>query len=59
MNETKTTTPKHWALFHFKERISRWHSTKEAAMAEAYERKLVANAKGRKFLVAGYRVSHV
>jgi len=59
MTDKPETTPKNWALFHFHERLSRWHSTKEAAMVEAFERGLIVDAKGRKFLAAGYRVSHV
>lgn len=55
----KTAARKHWALYKDGKRISRYHSTEDAAMVEAFEKKLVVQDKFGKYLANGYEVKNV
>ena len=48
-----------YALFRDNKQISKPHSTKEAAMIEAYEQGVVVVLKGHKFLVDDHYVREV
>jgi hypothetical protein len=45
-----------WALFYIGGQVSKSHSTKEAAMIEAYERGVVTVSRGRSQLARGYTI---
>jgi hypothetical protein len=54
--DPKTTTKKLWALFKDDERISRYHSSREAACVEAFEAKVVIHDKFGNQLANGYEI---
>jgi hypothetical protein len=48
-----------WALFYIGGQVSKSHSTKEAAMIEAYERGVITVSRGRSQLARGYTILEV
>lgn len=52
-------TKKHWALYKDGERISRYHTSEDAAMVEAYEKSAVFQDRAGKYLAKGYEVKNV
>lgn len=48
-----------YALFHADQQISKPHSTPHAALAEAYERKLVVRDKFGQWLARGYSIREI
>ena len=57
-NSPEKTTPA-WAIYYIGHQVSKEHSTRDAAVVEAFEMKIVATAGGRTWLAPGYTIQEI